>query len=694
MLITRNLDREFKNARAIEAMSILRDAAASSGPYSYLAPDLTRTPTIGNLPMPKRIGRGIAEVGRSSVETSYLTGVEKRAIMRYAGRIQYTEPEMMGPLFDPVNWFLPYTFKVLNRWIRYYDRFEPWIGNAIDMHAEVPLSRFTLVGIDDPEMQREYEEIVEELGLYQRLLEIAREYWLLGEVFPFSHWNEGWLAFDQMAILNPDYITVNASPLVHGRMVQFEMEPDDATIAIVKSNEPRDLEIRELLDPVVIEAVESGTNIPLDPFNISHIARKASPYDLRGTSIVLRCLKDLLYEDKLREAQLAIADRLITPLQIFRLGDPKGDWLPDQGQIDDMANLLAAGRDDPNFALVGHFGLQVEYVGATGRVLPVVPEFNFVRDRILAALFTNKAMTEGTGPTYANASVAFEILQLRYMALRGLLEVFVQQKVFRPIAEARQYYVPLSRAELDHGIRPSQNGRTLMIPDINWLEKIRLLDDVQMKRFIMQLRMKMDVPLETVCDVFDLDYPHTKRQLAVEMGTIADPIWRQVVSKSLAGGWEKERKPGAPPAMPGAPGAPPMAPGAPAPGGMPGMPAPGEMAPGAMGPIPREYAPEGGVTPGGPELPGMRPEEIGPGAGAGAAAAGMKIERVGTDELVAAFELKEELERKRDEAIRQIEEESKNGNGIKRKVFGYARKDSRRNVHRKGDSFYTVDRSA
>jgi len=98
------------------------------------------------------------------MDSSYLTKVEKRAIMKYAGRIQYTEPEMMGPLFDPINWFLPYTFKVLNRWIRYYDRFEPWIGNAIDMHAEVPLSRFTLTGIEDPEVQKSAADVLVKIG--------------------------------------------------------------------------------------------------------------------------------------------------------------------------------------------------------------------------------------------------------------------------------------------------------------------------------------------------------------------------------------------------------------------------------------------------------------------------------------------------------------------------------------------------
>jgi hypothetical protein len=1084
------------------------------------------------------VGQGIVNLGNNAADSSYLTNVEKRAITRYAGRIQYSEPEMIGPLFDPINWFLPYTYKVLNRWIRYYDRFDPWIGNAIDMHSEVPLSRFTLTGIDDPVVQREYEEIVDALELYQRLLEMTREYWLLGEAFPFAHWNNAWLAFDQLVNLNPDYIAVNASPLVHGRMVQYEMEPDDSTIAIVKSNEPRDQEIRELLDPVVINAVESGTNIPLDSFNTSHIARKASPYDLRGTSILLRCLKDMLYClvpgtkvvmgdgtwkniedikigdgvfthtgkikrvestmhhteneivrvhmsgqseivectvdheflvwasreycecgcgqrltpkarkrgkhfvgsgphikdsewvkleetfewrradqlqagdylcvpvtgacatikkpvykkgsfeveitpgivrllgyflaegsyrknkgglaglqftfnfeerstwasdvcqlcekelgivpivhayekhnsctvffsnrfvaemfyyycgeyshdkempaevmewsldlqgqlligylrgdgsckynlsfgsasrklaeqissilrnlgidhviypsclsafgkhptttvnitkttsgvreffcrvfpqrgfdreikshayivksiqgfgakgltqketclalvacgiapprgerwdpvqikrieqrgecivgsrdasvrfrkgdyivhpikkvekvsyngdvhcldveedhsflvykgvvvhncDKLREAQMAVADRLITPLQVFRLGDPHGEWLPSQEQIDQMASLLAQGRDDPNFALVGHFGLQVEYVGAAGKVLPIVPEFDFVRDRILAALFTNRAMIEGAGPTFANASIAFEILQLRYMALRGILELFVQHKLFRPIAEARGYYVPLSTAELEHGIRPSKMSRELVIPDINWLEKIRLLDDVQIKRFILQLRMRMDVPLETVCEIFDLDYNHIRRQLAEEIGTPADPVWRQAVSRAVAGSWEREKKPGQKPVGLGAPGAIPG-------GAMPGMAFPGETFPGAMEPAPREVAPEGGTTPGGPELPGARPEEIGPGAGAGIAA-GMRVDRLDVRDVQDAFELKEELERKRLEAIKQLQDMAKaDGDGkMTRKVFGVAKSSNKYNVYRDGSSFYTVDR--
>jgi len=98
MLVTRNLNEEFRNARRAEAMRVLSETVTAGTPYTYLAPGLANGPRIVNAPKPVRVGQGIANVGQSSMDSSYLTGVEKRAIMKYAGRIQFTEPEMMGPL--------------------------------------------------------------------------------------------------------------------------------------------------------------------------------------------------------------------------------------------------------------------------------------------------------------------------------------------------------------------------------------------------------------------------------------------------------------------------------------------------------------------------------------------------------------------------------------------------------------------
>lgn len=765
----------------------------------------TASTVRGEVPQPRRI---------NAVATSNtLTNSELRSLQKTGdtgSQIMYTDPKIFGPLFDPVNWYLPYSYRVLNRWIRYYDRFHPMVGNAIDMHSTIPLSRFSLSDIDDDQILQEFEDVVEEMELFGTFLEIAREYWLLGECYPFSHWNDEDACFDEVVLLNPDFVMVNAHPLAWGEGMTFELEPDDVLKHVVNAPDAIAQEIRGSLPDEIIQAVQAGTNIPLDGRCVSQIARKASPYDIRGTSIVLRCftpdtpvltdldewvpigdlkegstvidgagksttvtavlprevdeeivevkvlgnepfrcskehpflvwrvgetcacgcgrrleqgkrwhyvfydrsciwnvlrgakggdgealrevikqhmgdpyvwrpaselepgdvvlrvskvdgkepfwsyarvggssrvgedsvikrrprmcpadysdldsfiytlvedvttvhyegtlidieveseehsfcvgsgiivhncIKDLLYEDKLRQAQYSVADRHITPLQVYRLGDPKEDILPTQAQIDEFASLLASGSDDPNFAIVGHYGLQVEYIGSTGKILPIVPEFEFVEKRLLTALFTNKAMTASEGPSYANASIAFEVLQLRYLAFRGLLEVWAKRKLFKPIAEERGYR-QIPPADLAHRVRTTRKSmdRQLVLPDFNWLGKMQLRDESQYQSFILRLRERADVPLSTVCEVFNLDYNEIKSGLLSERGTIADPQWRDALSRGVSEAW---RAPVGPGAVPGA--APGAAPGV---GGPP--PGAGGPSPGAGGPSPSAVVP-------------------------------------------------------------------------------------------------------
>jgi len=329
---------------------------------------------------------------------------------------------------------------------------------------------------------------------------------------------------------------------------------------------------------------------------------------------VYDCLKDLLYEDKLREAQYAISDRHITPLKVFSLGDPQGEWIPDQDDIDSLASTLAAGQDDPNFALIGNFSLKVDYHGSTGKVLPVIPEFEFVEKRILTALFTNKSITHGEGPTYANASVAFEILQMRYASLRNLFDMWVREKVAMPIAEARGYR-KITQAELNHKVRTSSgksyhkysaNTRRregLQIPEIHWLEQLSLYDDTQKKNYMLRLRDKGDIPLKLLCEVFDWDYAEITRDLTDEVGTVADPVYRQtlqrVFTSYMAGPAQARGVPGGGPLLQGIPNVGPSPLGSPgglpgampggAPGGigepsLPGVGEPGAQGPGIAGP--------------------------------------------------------------------------------------------------------------
>jgi len=479
-----------------------------------------------NVKMPK----SAFSMVRSAGNTEGLSSETQKAIMKSGASVQHTPPEIRNPLLNIINFYLPTNYKVLNQWLRYFDRFHPIVGSCIDMHAEYPISQFELDGIDDPHILHTYEDAAIDMDLFQTVLDMSREYELIGEVFPFAHWNDEKNYFDKVVVLNPDFVVVNSAQLAVGSKPQFELEPDEDLKRLVHSTDERDLEIKQYLDPITLRCVEEGRNIPMDAFNLSHIARRASPYDPRGTSIVIRALKDLLYEDKLREAQYAISDGLITPKQIWKLGDPQNGYMPSDDDIADFIRLLQSSAHDPLFAIVTHYGVQLDMVGASGRLLPIIPEFDFTTERILSALYTSKAAIHGEGPGWSSGPIiAFEILQGRYMAKREKIENWLMQKVWIPIALANGFYKPVTKMSggSDSRIRVAGQERELILPKIRWKQKLQLVEDSSKKQYAEQARARMDICYDTWCKVMGYDDKYEIAQIDKERGGWADPNYRK-----------------------------------------------------------------------------------------------------------------------------------------------------------------------
>jgi hypothetical protein len=72
---------------------------------------------------------------------------------------------------------------------RYFARNDPFVGRAIDLHSELPLSRLSIGPPKGPnarqnrEVNRIYENMVKRLKLLQYLLEVSREFWTVGDVY-------------------------------------------------------------------------------------------------------------------------------------------------------------------------------------------------------------------------------------------------------------------------------------------------------------------------------------------------------------------------------------------------------------------------------------------------------------------------------------------------------------------------------
>lgn len=516
------------------------------------------------------------------------------------GNVTMGSPSFYHPLFQNMNIMLPRDRRERNEWCRHFYRTEPIIATSLDLHTEFPISDFNNV-VSDTGIKEFFDYMAfERLDLVNLLLDIGLEYWKLGDVFPFGQLNEEDGMWERFVILNPDYIDIKSSILAGDPVI--ELIPDETIKAIIDSGPRGDYNsIYSQMPEDVVRQVRMGRNIRLDNRLVSHIAHKASQYETWGTPIMMRCFKTLIYKDKLREAQNAIASRHITPLRIFKVGAP-GEPMPSQEDLDSLRDTLMQADNDPNFMLVYHYALQTDYVGSSGKILPLNQEFDFIQKELMNGLGMNQAMLNGEGPTYSNAQVGMDTLARRYMSYRIRLESWIRHKVYRPISEIQGFYKPVAGGVARKHLSAKEQRRLadkkemqLIVPEISWTQA-DLTSNQSVLNFVQQLQSKGLVSMSTILPMLKLDPETERKNLEKERGSVFDSNAPKVPGGAPPGG------PGGPPGAPRPPehNGPPGPGGEHPPGGAPSSPS---HAPGGDKPAPGKADPGQFGFPGGGKPP-------------------------------------------------------------------------------------------
>ena len=344
--------------------------------------------------------------------------------------------------------------------------------------------------------------------------------------------------WEKFILLDPDYVDVYSVPMARGKnSTRMNLLPNPMLKRIIE-NGPADPNTGDLYDQIpsdVIAYVKQNVPMPLDPTCASYVKILGNPHNERATPLLMSCFKMLMYKDKLRSAQYAIADRHITPKEFYMIGEP-GDPAS-QEEIEAFRDTLMATWTQPNQAIVYHHALQIRWEGAQGRMLPLQAEFDDVEKHILAGLMTSRAFLHGEGPTYASSSIALDVLVQRYLFFRRKMEQWLIRHVFRPIMELHGMYKP-EQSELNNRYRIKRK-RVPWDPEIQW-EKQNLRDDTAKAQLLQALYDKGLIPAEHLLKFHNIDPDIAARGIEKERGTVFD----------------KNAKNGAP-----MPGMPPMPPG-------------------------------------------------------------------------------------------------------------------------------------
>ena len=496
-IITDNLNEEFSKIRS-------QKVTASNGAKIVKNPSgvtMGKSSLIDKSEIPNNVQRKMKKMAAGA-------GVDVRMM----------DPGCYHPLFQSTNMVLPRDRRERNEWCRHFYRTDPLVATAIDLHTEFPISNFSLQ-CSDRNIKEFFEYMLfDRLNINEILLNIGLKYWKIGDVFPFGQLDEKEGMWNSFTMLNPDYIDIKSNSLANTQ--QIELVPDEQIRTIIEAG-PRG-EYKELykqLPQDIINSVRAGRNIKLDERLVSHIAHKASPYETWGTPLMMRCFKTLIYKDKLRQAQDAIATRHVMPIRVAKIGAP-GEPMPSQEDIDNFRDVLLDADQDPNYFIVYHYALSFDYVGSAGKILPLQQEFDFIHSEILEGLCINQAMLNGEG--YQGAAAGMEAIAKRYMSYRLRLENWIRNKILRPIAEIQGFYKP-EASEINAGYRmASKKDRKLVIPEIRW-DTQDLSSNQTIMSFMQQLQTKGLVSMNTILPIIGLDPETEKSNLERERGTVFDP---------------------------------------------------------------------------------------------------------------------------------------------------------------------------
>lgn len=443
--------------------------------------------------------------------------------------IRMGNPVFYQPLFQTTNMLLPRDRRERNEWCRHFYRTEPIIATALDLHTEFPIS-----GIDnicaDIGIKKFFDYMAfDKLNLIDLLLDIGLEYWKIGDVFPFGQFNEAEGIWEKFTLLNPDFVNVTSS--IFAGEQQIELMPDDQITKIIQNGPTGEFgELYRQFPDDIIAQVKLNKNITLDNRLVSHIAHKAASYEQWGTPLMMRCFKTLIYKDKLRQAQDAIANRHIFPIRVAKIGTA-GEPMPTEEDLEDFRDKLLQVQDDPNSFIVYHYGLAFEYVGSSSHLLPLNTEFEFINNELMVGLCITPTMLNGDNSAYAQQQVGFDAIAHRYMAYRLRLENWIRNKVYKPISEVQGFYKPINgtgaiatRYLSDKEIRrlASKKEMELVIPKIVWQQQ-DLTSNQSIMSFIQALHEKGLVSLSTILPMLGLDPDTEKRNLERERGTVFDP---------------------------------------------------------------------------------------------------------------------------------------------------------------------------
>jgi hypothetical protein len=474
---------------------------------------------------------------------------------------------------------LPQSLREKREIYRHFYNTDPLVGQAIDLHTELPLSKVRLAapkprthpkGFKDPEDYGKYilsffEKMCKRIKLFQRLITSVHHLWLDGTVFifaedaevqvpteightkqvenravledngetreetedvwvekadredeEFAYYQKHYQGWSRMIIFPIDQ--VNVTTFSYTDKMRVELIPADRDRALLeqaKQGDPVAEEMVNEIPPEVREHIENGRLIPLgtDPDEGSFVyplcARKGAGEEM-GQSILDRCLRTLYYKEKLRQAQTQIADRAMTPRRVV--------WAEDISETDaeDLREQVDLALVDPDYSIVTNYEVHWEEMSSKDRLLDLSTEYEICDKQLYAGLGVTESLISGEA-LYSGDRLKLEVINTRYLFLREVLQEYVEEYLFKPVARRKGF------------IEQDEWGEEVVLFPRLSFTRLPLRDSQDTYDALFNLYQKGSISIDLILEMFNIDPHDTRVKIERDMWTVNDATFNELI---------------------------------------------------------------------------------------------------------------------------------------------------------------------
>lgn len=437
--------------------------------------------------------------------------------------------------------YFPVSLKEKFNWYRFFYRTDPLVGAAIDMHIELPLSKLVLrmPEMEDKELskkiKKKYEAMVSKIHLFDRLQDVLLDYFIIGNCFLWCEWDEVKKEWSKLNVLIPEEVDATTIPMSEYSLIRYKPEVLARAVHKLSVSVSEIESIEELKDTLDKDEFNMISNVPLEvlkglandghilldtnPFGgekdevgsfVHHFARRKQQYEDYGSSILERVLNPLILRELFKNTQVNLASRNMTPKN--KITAP--NITP--AQLEELRQQVDLSYSNPEYAVVTNYDWQWEQIGADARLIDLAREYETIDTQIYAALGVTKELLTGEG-MYSGSKISVEILNTRYLLLREMLQTFIEERLFLPVAEQNGFY------KVDE-----DGNKTYFYPRVSF-SRLTIRDNAEVFDSLFQLYQKGSIPVEILYDLFNLNSDEIIEKLKAGMFTAKDSQFNEVL---------------------------------------------------------------------------------------------------------------------------------------------------------------------